>query len=386
MATPRSPSRARRTRPSKRSSARTTLFASEWRVGVGVGPGISSGLGVPVFRGALSLEFVARADEDKPKKPRHPHEGPPDRDHDSVPDSLDACPDAAGPPNIDASLNGCPPPPDKDGDGILDEADGCPEEKGSPNADPETNGCPPDADGDGIPDAKDACPLVAGIEQTDPTQTGCPPDSDRDGITDAIDACPDVPGVPNKDPQDNGCPANPDRDGDGIPNDEDACPHEAGPKDPDPQRNGCPRALLRGTEIHILDQVRFDANSARIAKPAAGPQRGPRLASSEEILQAVAKILTDHPEITKLEVQGHTDNQGNPKANKALSQKRAQAVVAWFTAHKFAATRFTAMGYGDERPLDMNSTEGGRIRNRRVEFHATEVTVPGATKPGGGTP
>jgi outer membrane protein OmpA-like peptidoglycan-associated protein len=347
-------------------------LADEWRVGAAVGTGISSALGVPVFRSALSLEYVTQADEDKPKKHEPRAAEVPDRDHDTVPDTLDACPDRPGPPSLDASLNGCPPPPDRDGDGITDDIDACPDEKGSPSTRIDRNGCPPDADGDGIADSKDACPLLAGVEQSDPHKNGCPADADNDGIPDAVDACPSVPGVASKDPLDNGCPPNPDRDGDGIPNDEDACPHEAGPKDPDPKKNGCPRAVLRGDEIQILDQVRFDAGSAQITKGKA----------NDAVLEAVAKVLTDHPEITKLEVQGHTDNQGNPKTNKALSQKRAEAVVRWFTAHKFAAARFTAMGYGDERPLDMNTTPGGRMRNRRVEFHATELTQqPAATKP-----
>ena len=166
----------------------------------------------------------------------------------------------------DAAVNGCPPSPDHDRDGVADTVDACPDEPGSPNADPELNGCPPDADNDGIPDSEDKCPLRAGTEQPGTEQNGCPPDSDKDGIIDADDACPDVPGAVSRDPQDNGCPIDPDRDHDGILNGADACPNEAGPKDPDPQKNGCPRAILRGAEIRILDQVRFDEGSARITK------------------------------------------------------------------------------------------------------------------------
>jgi OmpA-OmpF porin, OOP family len=345
-------------------------FAREWRVNLGVGPGLSSGIGTPALRTALSIEFLSEAAEDRPKKVVHYHP-PNDRDHDSVPDTLDACPDQAGPTNIDPALNGCPPPPDSDADGIPDNADACPDEKGSASADPELNGCPPDADQDGVPDSEDACPLRAGVEQTDKTQNGCPPDSDRDGIIDAEDACPGVAGAVSKDPQDNGCPIDPDRDHDGILNEDDACPKEAGPKDPDPKKNGCPKAILRGAEIRILDQVRFEANSARIAKGK----------DSTEVLAAVAKVMIDHPEIKKLEVQGHTDNHGDSKANKKLSEQRAQAVVKWLVSQGLDASRFTAVGYGDERPIDSNTTEDGRKVNRRVEFHAIETTTPAPPAP-----
>jgi outer membrane protein OmpA-like peptidoglycan-associated protein len=87
----------------------------------------------------------------------------------------------------------------------------------------------------------------------------------------------------------------------------------------------------------------------------------------------VRKVLVEHPEIKKLEVRGYTDNRGDSKANKLLSEQRAQAVVKWLVASGVEAARLSAVGYGDENPVDTNSTESGRKTNRRVEFHATEV-------------
>jgi outer membrane protein OmpA-like peptidoglycan-associated protein len=207
-------------------------------------------------------------------------------------------------------------------------------------------------------------------------QNGCPPDSDKDGIVDADDACPDVPGAVSKDPKENGCPLDPDRDHDGIPNDTDACPSEAGPKDPDPQKNGCPRAILRGAEIRILDQVRFDEGSARITKGKA----------STDLLNAIAKVMIEHSEIKKLEVQGHTDNRGDAKRNKKLSLDRANAVMKALVGLGLSASRFTAVGYGDERPIDSNETDAGRKANRRVEFHVTEQDTTPAAEPSTETP
>lgn len=83
-----------------------------------------------------------------------------DRDKDGVPDSVDECPDVAGP----AELHGCP---DSDGDGIPDKDDKCPNQKGVARY----QGCPiPDRDGDGVNDEEDKCPDLAG----DPSNHGCP--------------------------------------------------------------------------------------------------------------------------------------------------------------------------------------------------------------------
>jgi hypothetical protein len=216
------------------------LFAPEWRVGVGAGPGFGSGLGAPLFRAALSIEFVKAVTPPEPPKVYVPYTGPRDRDKDGIPDTLDACPEMAGPFSDDPAQNGCPPAADRDKDGVADTVDACPDEAGSPNADPELNGCPPDADGDGVPDAEDKCPLRAGVEQTDPKTNGCPPDSDKDGVPDESDACPDIPGAVSKNPEENGCPLDYDRDHDGVADLDDACPTEPGVRSADPKKNGCP--------------------------------------------------------------------------------------------------------------------------------------------------
>jgi outer membrane protein OmpA-like peptidoglycan-associated protein len=84
-------------------------------------------------------------------------------------------------------------------------------------------------------------------------------------------------------------------------------------------------------------------------------------------LQQIAQMLQENPAL-KLRVEGHTDNQGAAAANQALSDKRAQAVVAWLTAHGVTASRLVAKGYGASKPVADNTTEDGRAKNRRVEL------------------
>ena len=88
---------------------------------------------------------------------------------------------------------------------------------------------------------------------------------------------------------------------------------------------------------------------------------------SEKVLQQIVELLQQNPDL-KLRVEGHTDNQGNPAANQTLSDKRAQAVVAWLTGKGISASRLTAKGFGATKPVADNGTDDGRAKNRRVEL------------------
>jgi OOP family OmpA-OmpF porin len=165
--------------------------------------------------------------------------------------------------------------------------------------------------------------------------------------------------VKTDDPKTNGCPPDPDRDKDGIPNDVDACPDEPGQPNPDPKKNGCPKAFVQEGQIKIVDQVKFKTGSAQIL-----PTK-----DSQEVLEAVLAVLQKHPEITKVRVEGHTDNVGTPAFNKKLSFDRAASVVYWLVAHGIDSSRLSSAGFGLERPIAENTTPEGRRENRRVEFH-----------------
>lgn len=317
------------------------------RIGGGVGSGMTRGYGAPEARFLFGLEYAGDVKE-KPVPIVVDH----DKDKDGIPDDKDACPAEYGPASDDPGTTGCP---DTDKDGIIDRDDACKTQPGPQNTDPQANGCP-DKDGDAIVDSIDACPDVPGVKQTDPKKNGCPPDSDGDGVLDVDDACPDVPGVKTADPKTNGCP---DTDKDGILDAVDACPEEPGDPDPDPKKNGCPKAFVRDGQIKILEQVKFKTGSAAIEAGKA----------NEDLIAGIVKVMTEHPEITKVRVEGHTDNKGAPAMNKKLSADRAAAVVKRLTAAGIAASRLTSKGFGAEKPMASNATEEGRQENRRVELH-----------------
>lgn len=88
---------------------------------------------------------------------------------------------------------------------------------------------------------------------------------------------------------------------------------------------------------------------------------------SDLIIQQIVQLLLVNPGLT-ISVEGHTDNVGDPKSNKTLSDGRAKAVVAAIVAHGVDAKRLRAVGHGQDRPVADNKTEEGRAKNRRVEL------------------
>jgi len=82
-------------------------------------------------------------------------------------------------------------------------------------------------------------------------------------------------------------------------------------------------------------------------------------------LDTLARLLARHPAL-RLEVQGHTDNQGDPVINQQLSLRRAEAVCQYLSTHGIAATRLNPLGLGGTQPVADNNLPAERPRNRRV--------------------
>lgn len=111
----------------------------------------------------------------------------------------------------------------------------------------------------------------------------------------------------------------------------------------------------------ILKNIFFDVGKADLKASSLS-----EIGKIEELLIANAKL--------KVQINGHTDNSGNIAANKALSLKRASAVVDYLVSHGISASRLSAKGFGSERPIVSNDDEeSGREINRR-----TEIEIVGA--------
>jgi OmpA-OmpF porin, OOP family len=84
-------------------------------------------------------------------------------------------------------------------------------------------------------------------------------------------------------------------------------------------------------------------------------------------LDKLTKILIKYPKM-RIEIIGHTDNEGEEGYNLDLSNRRAKSVVNYLLVHKIAENRLEFRGEGEQKPLDSNNSESGRANNRRVEF------------------
>jgi outer membrane protein OmpA-like peptidoglycan-associated protein len=145
---------------------------------------------------------------------------------------------------------------------------------------------------------------------------------------------------------------------------------EPPPPEPEPAPEPEPeRAVLREDRIEIRQAVQFEFGKAVL------------LDESKGLLDEVAGIIKDHPDIKKVRVEGHTDNVGGKSFNQRLSQQRAQAVREYLISQGVEPRRLLAQGYGMDKPIDTNDSEEGRAKNRRVEFNIVERSEPPAVQP-----
>lgn len=121
-----------------------------------------------------------------------------------------------------------------------------------------------------------------------------------------------------------------------------------------------PNVVVSGKEIKLKKQVHFQHDSAEI------------LPDSQGIIEELADLMSKRADIKNVEVQGHTDDTGAAAYNLRLSQSRAQAVVDAIASHGVDASRMSAKGYGQDKPIVPNSTEANRAKNRRVQVMITE--------------
>ena len=115
------------------------------------------------------------------------------------------------------------------------------------------------------------------------------------------------------------------------------------------------KQMLAGEGRIVTHGILFDTGSD-VIKPESGPT-----------LRTILALLNEDPGL-KFAIEGHTDDQGGPKVNGPLSERRAEAVKAWLVKQGIAAGRLTSKGLGQSKPIDKNDTAEGRANNRRVEF------------------
>lgn len=174
-----------------------------------------------------------------------------------------------------------------------------------------------DTDGDGIPDIRDECPLVPGTRK----YKGCPPPPVE------ID----------------------------LPVEED---EDEGRVDIVEEKS---EAELIDGVIRTLKKIYFEYDSDEIKE------------ESFPILDQVAKIILDNPQINLVEIEGHADERGPERYNLRLTARRAASVRRYLVSKGIEGRRLRSMGYGEYCPVSHGSTEADYEQNRRVDFKVLKV-------------
>lgn len=122
-----------------------------------------------------------------------------------------------------------------------------------------------------------------------------------------------------------------------------------------PQTSGTPLAETKQESTDVMYRINFDFGSDGIND------------ESKRTLDKIVVALKADPD-WRVAIEGHTDAQGMPDYNRALSERRAQAVKAYLQSAGIAPGRLSTVGFGASRPVAPNDALGN-VLNRRVDFH-----------------
>ncbi len=101
--------------------------------------------------------------------------------------------------------------------------------------------------------------------------------------------------------------------------------------------------------------INFDTGKSRIKT------------SSFDIINEIVKMMKANSDL-KISIEGHTDNVGNELSNMKLSKNRARSVMMAISDEDIDESRLKSEGFGQTKPIEDNSTEEGKAKNRRVEL------------------
>jgi len=384
--------------------------SSDIAVKLGVGRGLTSGIGSPQLRTLAMVNYQPRPATD--------------RDLDGLVDRYDQCPDDPEDRDDFRDEDGCPDP-DNDEDGVLDTADACPLDPEDLDGFRDGDGCPDasqrltiqvqDPEGkvittantrvDGeqsglVGDSMWIAELHEGaytVEATAPGFTGgqvaftVPYDGERvvvvlqpeavtgelvltvidevglpvDGATWTID------GAPGPALERGSVKA---RLGEGVHELRVEAPGRVPVEDEvdlpgDSVREHVvmlvpQRVKVTVKQIELEESIYFETGSATIKE------------ESHSLLDEVAGVLRDNPQISKVRVEGHTDARGSAASNKRLSERRAASVVDYLVGEGVDAERLSSVGYGEERPVVQGNNADAWEKNRRVDLIIEEQADP----------
>ncbi|MEY2931340.1 MAG: hypothetical protein RL033_2089 [Pseudomonadota bacterium] len=138
--------------------------------------------------------------------------------------------------------------------------------------------------------------------------------------------------------------------------------------EPAPTEEAAPAApkakvKVRGSKIEPEGGIFFQPNDATL-QPGAG---------SEAVLAELKTYLEQNPRVTRVRIEGHTNNTRPPEQSLTLSGQRAVAVKQWLITNGVNAGRLISVGFGEMQPVANNADAAGAAQNERVQFRIVEL-------------
>lgn len=214
-------------------------------------------------------------------------------------------------------------------------------------------------EGTAAPTGSPAVPQQPQADEVEP-----PEDADGDGIVGEADYCPDAAEDRDNFEDGNGCP-DPDNDMDKFADGADDCPNEPETYNGKDDDDGCPDYLNVfadvGPDIEVPDVLYYKSGKEMVSK------------DWLPVLDLIAKLLIDHPEILKVEISAHTDAQGTEMHNLGVSKQIAAAVLDYLVEKGVDPKVLSAAGYGEVCPQNLGAVKKSFTKNKRVEFKILET-------------
>jgi len=138
-----------------------------------------------------------------------------------------------------------------------------------------------------------------------------------------------------------------------------AAPTEQAP--PEPSRTT--KIKVKGNRLELPGRIAFDAGTPNFT---AG-------AGNEELIGEVRLYLNETAKVTRLRIEGHTDNQLPEDKALELSGQRASMVKQWLVNAGVNPGRLIAVAFGQQKPIANNAEAEGRAKNDRIEFRIAEI-------------
>lgn len=129
----------------------------------------------------------------------------------------------------------------------------------------------------------------------------------------------------------------------------------------DPNANASATDMAgRGADLGSLEQtIYFEYNEANIRE------------DGKVILTKLAQTMIKDPSV-RIEVEGHCDERGSTEYNLHLGERRARAVEKYLLTQGVKGAQINTISYGEERPIDLASTEAAFAKNRRAEVRKAQ--------------